>query len=111
MEGHEQYGRNGWQAELMTIPVDACASADSTVVGRRIGDFIVGRFPLAAGMDLNEDTAILESGIVDSLGILDIVMYLETEFAITVEDDDITPANFETILRLAKFVESKRPVR
>ncbi len=67
------------------------------------------RFPLARTLStLADDSSLLESGIVDSLGVLDLISFLESEFAITLSSDDLLPSNFESIARMAASVDRKR---
>jgi acyl carrier protein len=73
----------------------------------QVRQFILKKFPLARKQDLKNSDALLESGIVDSLGVLDLVNFIEQEFSINVEDEELTPENFQTIDRLAAFVETK----
>jgi acyl carrier protein len=73
----------------------------------QLKSFITKQFPLARKRNLGIDDRLLGEGIIDSLGVLDIVGYLETEFRISIADDDLTPENFETIGRLTAFVERK----
>lgn len=73
----------------------------------RIRAFIYGKFPLARKRGINDEHPLLESGIVDSMGILEVVGFMEQEFGIQVGDDELTPENFQTIQRLAQFVGSK----
>jgi acyl carrier protein len=73
----------------------------------QLKSFITKQFPLARKRNLGIDDRLLGEGIIDSLGVLDIVGYLETEFRIAIADDDLTPENFETIGRLTAFVERK----
>jgi acyl carrier protein len=73
----------------------------------RIKAFIAERFPAARHKALTADERLLENGILDSLGILDLVAYLEAEFQITVADDDLVPEHFETLDRLRAFVMSR----
>lgn len=73
----------------------------------RIVAFILENFPLARKRPLAGDDNILESGIVDSLGILDLVSFLEQEFVIVVADDELIPENFQSVARLTRFVEQK----
>jgi acyl carrier protein len=80
-------------------------SAD-TIQGQ-LKSFIAKQFPLARKRKLGIDDRLLGEGIIDSLGVLDIVGYLESEFRISIADDDLTPENFETIGRLTAFVERK----
>lgn len=69
--------------------------------------FIVDTFPLARTQRIGIDDRLLETGIVDSLGVLSLVGYLEGQYNVTIEDDDLVPENFQTIGRLAAFVQSK----
>lgn len=73
----------------------------------QLTSFIVKTFPLARGRNVGVDDRLLGEGIIDSLGVLDIVGYLESQFRIAVSDDDLSPENFETIGRLTAFVERK----
>lgn len=71
-------------------------------------NFIMTRFPAARRRAFNNDDSLLESGIIDSLGVLDLVTFIEDEFKISVVDDDLTPDNFQTIDRMTAFVGRKR---
>lgn len=78
-----------------------------TSLFERIEGFIVDKFPLARKQPLTPDTNLLESGIIDSLGILDLVSYLEQAFGIVVADDELVPEHFQSIGRLVEFIEHK----
>jgi len=80
----------------------------SETIETQIRKFITERFPSARGGNLGSQDGLLESGIVDSLGVLDLVSFIEESFAITVTDEELLPENFQTIERLTKFVEGKR---
>ncbi len=73
----------------------------------QIRSFILEKFPAARKRPLNDDVPLLESGIIDSLGILDVVGFLERTFDIKIEDEELTPENFGNIKRIAFFVEKK----
>jgi len=73
----------------------------------KIRKFVIGRFPLAQRGGLDDAQNLLQSGIVDSLGILELVNYLAEEFDIVVSDDELLPENFSSIRSLAGFVERK----
>lgn len=62
----------------------------------------------AAAGPMTPDTAILSSGLLDSLGILELTTFLADTFAIEIGDEDFTTANFGTIGDLAGFVCRKR---
>ncbi len=80
---------------------------DQTTIGsieQRIHAFLLKKFALARKAGVVKDTALLEKGILDSLGILDVVSFLETEFSIVVSDDELVPDNFQTLGALSAFV-------
>lgn len=83
---------------------------DLTTTGsieQRIHSFLVEKFPLARKVGIGKDTALLEKGILDSLGILDVVSFLESEFTLMVSDDELVPENFQTLGTLSGFVVKK----
>jgi len=53
------------------------------------------------------DASFLENGIVDSMNILQLVMFVEENFSVTVGDSDIVPDNFDSVAKIARFVRSK----
>ena len=71
-----------------------------------IAAFIDRRFP-AAGGELSPDTPLLD-GLIDSLGILELMMFLGETYGIEIGDGDFAPENFETIGHLVQLVERKR---
>ena len=54
-----------------------------------------------------DDTSLLKSGIIDSMGVQDLLIFLEEEFKITIYNEDLQPGNFETIATTVAFVQSK----
>lgn len=55
----------------------------------------------------NEDS-FLEKGIIDSTGIMEVIFFLEQEFGIRVDDEDMVPENLDSISRIVAFVDRKR---
>lgn len=53
---------------------------------------------------LSNNASFLEEGIVDSTGVLELVMFVEETFGITVKDEEVVPENFDSVERLARFV-------
>ena len=56
---------------------------------------------------LNSDDSLLDKGIIDSTGILEIVAYIEEEFDIEVEDEELIPDNFDSVNKLAEYIRRK----
>lgn len=75
----------------------------------RVRDFVLTRFPLARKREVTDEESLLEMQAVDSLGILELVAFIEEAFAIEVTDDDLVPEHFDSIAALARFVERRRP--
>ena len=59
------------------------------------------------GYQLPDDASFLEEGIVDSTGVLELVMFVEETFDVTVEDEEIAPENFDSVAQLAGYVRRK----
>jgi acyl carrier protein len=74
-------------------------------VQTRVKDFVLGHFASARGIGVGDH--LLRSGVIDSLGILDVVSFIEQEFGITLSDEDLVPDHFASIERIAAFVFSK----
>ena len=72
-----------------------------------IREFVVENFLFGEANGLKDDTSFLEEGIIDSTGILELVTFLEDEFSITVEDEELIPENLDSIGNVANFLERK----
>jgi acyl carrier protein len=75
-------------------------------VAERIRKFLVHQFPATGKVGENE--SLLGSGLIDSLGILDVVSFLEHEFGIAISDEDLLPENFGSIQSLSNFVAQRK---
>jgi acyl carrier protein len=76
-------------------------------IEQKIHSFLLEKFPLARKAGVGKDTALLEKGILDSLGILDVVSFLESEFSVAISDEELVPENFQSLDTLASFVRKK----
>ena len=73
-----------------------------------IRDYILENFLFTADHgQLQDNASFLEEGIVDSTGVLELVMFVEDEFKVTVADEDITPDNFDSVSLLADYIKRK----
>jgi acyl carrier protein len=59
------------------------------------------------GFDLNDDDSFLDEGVVDSTGTLELVMFVEETFGVSVGDDEIEPENFDSVNKLAAYIGRK----
>jgi acyl carrier protein len=56
-----------------------------------------------------DDASFLEEGIVDSMGIMELVMFVEETFGITVDDEELVPDNFDSVSKLAAYIRRRSP--
>ena len=57
--------------------------------------------------ELNNEDSFLEKGIIDSTGILEIIFFLEEEFGISVDDEEMIPENLDSVNNIIKYINSK----
>jgi acyl carrier protein len=57
---------------------------------------------------LKDDVSLMQAGIIDSTGVLELIMFLEEQFGVKVSDEEMTPENLDSVDRIAAFVGSKR---
>jgi acyl carrier protein len=59
------------------------------------------------GYPYADDASFLNEGIIDSMNVLELVMFIEQDFQVTVDDEDIVPDNFDSVSKLAGYVRKK----
>ncbi len=72
-----------------------------------IRKFIVEKFLFNCGDQLNDEDSLLETNTVDSVGILEIVSFIENRFNLKIEDEELTAENLDSINKIASFIERK----
>lgn len=56
---------------------------------------------------ITDGESFLERGIIDSTGVLELIGFLESTYGISIADDELVPANLDSVDRVATFVDSK----
>ena len=85
------------------------ASESIEMVERTICSFIVDHFLFGdASTALARDQPLVQSGLVDSIGILEIVTFLESEFGVHTSDEELAVDNFGSIATIAQFVVARQ---
>lgn len=72
-----------------------------------IRTFIMDKFPQAKSKRVGDSEDLLQGGLIDSLGILEVVSFLERQFGIVVDDEELTPEHFKSIDALTAFADGK----
>ena len=77
------------------------------LVKEKIKTFVVANFLFGDDEGLAEETSFLESGVIDSMGILELVDYIEKEFKVAISDEELLPENLDSINNISSFLENK----
>jgi len=75
-----------------------------------IRTFIVDNFLFGDEGGLSNDSSFVKEGIVDSTGILQLVAYIQEQYMIAVEDDELIPENLDSVSRVTAFIEGKKRI-
>ena len=75
---------------------------------RQVREFVTANFYVADPKSLEDATSLLDQGIIDSTGVLEVIMFIESTFGVTVEDSEMLPENLDSIERIAAFVARKK---
>ena len=78
-------------------------------LNEEIRAFVVDNFLFGEGGEkLADGDSLVEGGVIDSMGVAELVAFVESRFGISVADDELVPDNLDSIARVAAFVERKR---
>ncbi|MDH3457217.1 MAG: acyl carrier protein [Gemmatimonadota bacterium] len=76
-------------------------------IATRVIEYLSEAKGLSGEEQVSADTSLIRSGLVDSLGMEELIRFLEESFGIQVEDEDLMPENFETATSIASLVQGK----
>ncbi|WP_137129815.1 acyl carrier protein [Rhizobium sp. FY34] len=72
-----------------------------------IREFIADNFLYRADASVEDDQSLLDSGVMDSTGVLELIAFLESTYHISVADHEIVPENLDSIQRVSTYLSSK----
>jgi acyl carrier protein len=72
----------------------------------KVKEYVVKSLLHGEGEGLDENTPLLEWGIINSLAMVELISFLEEQFSVRVPDSEIKPANFESLQKIAAMVTS-----
>lgn len=76
----------------------------------RVRAFVIENFAyMRPDLELANDASLIATGIVDSMGVMEVIEFLETEFGVVVSDGHITEANIGTLDAIAGYVVARQP--
>lgn len=77
-------------------------------IGTIVKEYIISELMVGErGANLDDAYSLIENGVLDSLGIMKLIHFIEERFSFSIEDEDILPENFESIEYIVKFIKLK----
>jgi len=75
---------------------------------QKIRDYILRNYLFSDDQSaLDDEVSLMETGLIDSTGVLEIIMFLEDEFGVGVQDEEMVPENLDSVSRIVEFVDRK----
>jgi acyl carrier protein len=85
------------------------SQADAAGAERQLREHVLAGYAVGrADTELDEDEDLLASGLVDSMGVMEIVSFIEDSFGVIVDDEDIVPENFRSVRAMTALVVAKK---
>jgi acyl carrier protein len=76
-------------------------------IEREVRIFVVTNFLFGQPLELRAEDSLLGAGVIDSTGVLELVDFLEEQYAIKVEDEEVIPGNLDSVKNIATYVARK----
>lgn len=76
-----------------------------TMLNQELATFIEKNLIADGRTRIDDATALIDEGIVDSMGLMQIVTFIESRTGLRISDDDVTPDNFETVAAIGQLVD------
>ena len=72
-----------------------------------VKEFIIENFLFGDAAEFSEDTSFLKTGLIDSLGIMELIAFLEETYQIEIDDPELIPDNLDSLNKISVFIERK----
>ena len=77
-------------------------------IKEQVRTFVTSNFYVADPSSLSDEASLLDRGVIDSTGVLEVIFFIEETFGITVEDSEMLPDNLDSIERIEAYVKRKK---
>lgn len=74
----------------------------------QVRQFVLSNFYVADPASLRDDVSLLDSGVVDSTGIMEVISFLEQTYHMSVDESEMVPENLDSIRAIGDYVQRKR---
>ena len=78
------------------------------MIQEQVRQFVTDNFYVANPVALGNAESLLDSGVMDSTGVLELIAFIEETYGITVEDSEMLPENLDSIDHVAEFIRRKK---
>ncbi len=78
------------------------------MIKEQVRTFVTSNFYVADPAALQDTESLLDSGVIDSTGVLEVIAFIEDTYGFTVEDMEMLPENLDSIERITNFVLRKK---
>jgi acyl carrier protein len=83
-------------------------NADSASIDRDVRQFLADNFILDdGGAGLDADESLTQAGVLDSMGVLELIMFIEERFGVSIPDEDTLPENLDGVTRIVAYVSRR----
>jgi acyl carrier protein len=82
--------------------------APAGTAAQKVRGYVIETMLLGEDTGFEDTTSLLDAGILDSTGAMELVAFLEKDFGISVQDEEITPENLDSVERICAFVARKQ---
>jgi len=76
-------------------------------IKEKIKNFISDNFMVELNDNLSDDDSLLDKGIIDSTGVLELILFIEENFKIKIKDEEIVPENLDSFNKIDIFLSKK----
>jgi acyl carrier protein len=78
-------------------------------IEQEVRQFLKENFPLSAdGVDLSGEDSLIEVGVIDSTGVLELIGFIEERYEVEIADEEVLPENLDSIANITRFVGEKK---
>jgi acyl carrier protein len=94
-------------SEQLSLRQSLLKSKGRLQVDEAIRKFLVTHRANPGAAEIQDEESLLEQGVIDSATMMDLITFLESHFNIRIDDDELTPENFDSVTAIAAFVRGK----
>lgn len=81
---------------------------DESLIEEQLREFLAENFILEdGGKGLESDESLTQSGVLDSMGVLELIMFIEEKFGVAIPEEDTLPENLDSIRRVVNYVSNR----